>query len=367
MTVTTTVLPASRPRPARSVANRASSSSPVVAAPVWSTATSRSASPSRARPTSAPLATTSAASDSGWVEPQPSLMLVPSGSYGDGVARRRPGARRTSGATAEAAPLAQSTTTRMPVEVAPLEHLRPGGRCSRRRASGSADSRPDAVAGGGRGRGPSAARTRSSSSSTAASVASGSLSPPAAKSLTPLSAKGLCEAEMTAAGTAALRPSARPPPGVGRTPRSTTSAPSLASPADRAAWSSGPERRVSRPTRKDAGREGPGRGPPQGQDQLGAELGVGDSADAVGAEPDPTAGYRFEYWGALRAFLRPYFLLSFSRASRVRRPAFLRVARSSGSSSSERAGDARGAWRRPGPRRRRRRWWRRRRSPRSGW
>ena len=38
--------------------------------------------------------------------------------------------------------------------------------------------------------------------------------------------------------------------GVGRTPTSTTSAPSLASPADRAACSMGPDRRVSRPIRK---------------------------------------------------------------------------------------------------------------------
>ena len=43
------------------------------------------------------------------------------------------------------------------------------------------------------------------------------------------------------------------------------------------------------------------------------------------------AAYRFEYWGALRAFFRPYFLLSFSRASRVRRPARFSVGRSSGS------------------------------------
>ncbi len=31
-----------------------------------------------------------------------------------------------------------------------------------------------------------------------------------------------------------------------------------------------------------------------------------------------SAGYRLEYWGALRAFLSPYFRRSFSRASRRR-------------------------------------------------
>ncbi len=36
-------------------------------------------------------------------------------------------------------------------------------------------------------------------------------------------------------------------------------------------------------------------------------------------------------WGARRAALRPYFLRSFIRGSRVRKPAFLRVPRSSGS------------------------------------
>ena len=45
------------------------------------------------------------------------------------------------------------------------------------------------------------------------------------------------------------------------------------------------------------------------------------------------ADQRFEYCGALRAFLRPYFLLSLTRASRVRKPAFFSAGRSSASSS----------------------------------
>ena len=60
------------------------------------------------------------------------------------------------------------------------------------------------------------------------------------------------------------------------------------------------------------------------------------------------AHQRFEYWGAFRAFFRPYFLRSVARGSRVRKPAFLRPGRSSGSTSM-RARARRDAGRRPGP------------------
>ena len=43
--------------------------------------------------------------------------------------------------------------------------------------------------------------------------------------------------------------------------------------------------------------------------------------------PMPTAGQRLLYWGALRAFLSPYFLRSTTRGSRVRNPAFFRSGR----------------------------------------
>src|ERR1700677_3070991 len=83
----------------------------------------------------------------------------------------------------------------------------------------------------------------------AASMSALSLAPPAANSLMPLSANGLWEAEMTTAGRSRVADS-QASVGVGATPTSITSAPSLASPADSAACSMGPERRVSRPTRK---------------------------------------------------------------------------------------------------------------------
>ena len=85
----------------------------------------------------------------------------------------------------------------------------------------------------------------------------------------------------------------------------------------------------------------PGDGAPEGQDELRGQLGVGTAPDAVGAEPGAgTPGYRFEYWGALRAFFRPYFLDSFSRASRVRKPAFLSAAAELGVELAQGPGDA---------------------------
>src|SRR5215469_3009016 len=44
-------------------------------------------------------------------------------------------------------------------------------------------------------------------------------------------------------------------------------------------------------------------------------------------------GQRLEYWGALRAFFRPAFLRSVTRASLVRKPARLSVGRLSGSTA----------------------------------
>ena len=54
----------------------------------------------------------------------------------------------------------------------------------------------------------------------------------------------------------------------------------------------------------------------------------------------PRGDQRLEYCGALRAFFRPYFLLSFSRASRVRRPAFFSAAAELGVHLDQAAGDA---------------------------
>ena len=63
----------------------------------------------------------------------------------------------------------------------------------------------------------------------------------------PLSPNGLCEADTMAAGESVVADH-QATAGVGTTPRDTTSAPSAARPALSAASSSGPDRRVSRPT-----------------------------------------------------------------------------------------------------------------------
>ena len=113
MTVTATVLPARRPRSARSSAKRARSTSPSTMVPVWSTAMTRSASPSNASPRSAWCSTTARDSCVGSVDPHRSLMFAPSGLSCSAVTRA-PRSASTHGAISLAAPLAQSMTMRRP-------------------------------------------------------------------------------------------------------------------------------------------------------------------------------------------------------------------------------------------------------------
>ena len=90
-----------------------------------------------------------------------------------------------------------------------------------------------------------------------------------------------------------------------------------------------------RPVGPVAFREHACRGRGHGERQLrGEQLAVGQSADAVRTEQAAhVCGQRLLYCGALRAFLRPYFLRSVARASRVRKPARLSDGRSSASTS----------------------------------
>ena len=107
---------------------------------------------------------------------------------------------------------------------------------------------------------------------------------PAANSLMPLSANGLCDAEITAPATPSAAAS-HATAGVGTTPSSATSTPSAASPATSAASSSGPERRVSRPTTNARRRRAPGPRPARSAStELRRQLDVGDPAHAVGPE-----------------------------------------------------------------------------------
>ena len=140
-----------------------------------------------------------------------SLMLTPSGSAAV-ISCSMPSCAKTSGATVEAAPCAQSTSTRSDgtsIGVPPPPG-RPGRRSARRRPrAGATRPRPAPV-----GRAPASlisASTRSSSSSP-------SLKPSAPKSLMPLSGNGLCEAEMTTPRLAPCSRTSQAMPGVGSTP-----------------------------------------------------------------------------------------------------------------------------------------------------
>src|SRR3954452_5961545 len=86
------------------------------------------------------------------------------------------------------------------------------------------------------------------SASMRSSSASASLKPSGPNSLIPLSGNGLCEAESTAPMSARCSRTSTATPGVGSTPARSAIPPAEAMPAHSASSSSGPDRRVSRPT-----------------------------------------------------------------------------------------------------------------------
>ena len=88
MTVATMPPPRSRPERCQERAISARIWSPSISSPCSSDSSSRSASPSSAMPRSAPCSTTCAQRYSGTVEPQPLLMLNPSGADADRDHRR---------------------------------------------------------------------------------------------------------------------------------------------------------------------------------------------------------------------------------------------------------------------------------------
>ena len=100
----------------------------------------------------------------------------------------------------------------------------------------------------------------------------------------PLSWKGLCDAEITAAGWPSAADS-QATPGVGSTPTSATWAPSAMSPAASAASEQGARDPGVAADQEAVAAQDAGRGPAQGQDDFGGEIGVGDAADTVGTEP----------------------------------------------------------------------------------
>ena len=145
--------------------------------------------------------------------------------------------------------------------------------------------------------------------------------------------------------------------GVGSTPSSSTSTPSLRHAGrERRFEQVGPTPRVSRPTRQPRRAEHPRRGAAERAGRARGQLGVGDAAHAVGAEAqvmrrrgDRARRQRFEYCGALRAFLRPYFLrLLLAGVTGQEAGPLERRAQSRGRARRAR-GRCRGAGRRPGP------------------
>ena len=181
-----------------------------------------------------------------------------------------PSARSTRRRGRRAAPLAQSTTTRSPssaapsiepsTDVGPPLHLRRSRRrrC-RRRPRCAAAARPG-VAEEGR-----------SSASRAASTSSDSFVPPAVKSLTPLSAKELCDAEITAPATPSAAAS-QATAGVGTTP-SVVDVDALGrEPGDAAPPRAGARTPGVAPDDEPLAAEHPSGRPPEREHELGGEV-----------------------------------------------------------------------------------------------
>ena len=307
--------------------------SPSTTSPSASTARQRSASPSWAMPTSAPCASTALASGSRWVEPTPSLMLRPSGSAPMTVTVRR---RRGTSRARRRLPRRARSRGRRAGRRGGAAASRAGGRRSgpRRRRTGGC---------GRRRRRWAAASARPSRASMRSSTSSGSLAPPRGEELDAVvgrrvvrcrdhdaevgvdvgdqerGGRGRDDAGVEHVDARATR--ARPrrrrrgtrPRRAGRARRRRSGAcPRRASSSAVRPWPRTTAAAWARPSARSAVRAA-----------------VGQPPDPVRAEErgmrSERADQRFENCGALRAFLRPAFLRSMTRASRVRKPAFFRV------------------------------------------
>ena len=307
MTVTTTVLPASWPRSARSRANRASSSSPLATAPVVVDGHQPVGVAVESQAQVGPVLDHRLGQRPGWVDPQPSLMLVPSGSQ-PMATTSAPSRSKTLAASGRRRAVGAVHHQPQAVEAPTVEQRGQVARRSRRRRRGSAASAAHPVPLEALGSLAAGSRIRSSSSSMAASSSTAELGAPGGEELDAVVAEGVVGGGDDGGGHVPGRPTARPAPGWGARPRR---------PRRRPRWPGRPRGRPGAwgPTGGCPGR--PGRSAaasiraaarPEGEDQLGGQIGVGDAPDAVGAEPGSATGYRLEYWGALRAFFRPYFL-----------------------------------------------------------
>ncbi len=180
----------------------------------------RSASPSNAMPTWAFCRFISAHICSGWTEPHPRLMLVPSGlQLIENTCA--PSSDSTLGATLYVAPLAQSTTIFMPSNIIPLGIEVLTNSMYRPTASSIRNALPTLCAVGLMSSiSPDAMRF-----SIRSSISSGSLNPVLEKNLMPLSSYGLWDAEMTTPASALRLRVMSATAGVGIGPTSRTSTP----------------------------------------------------------------------------------------------------------------------------------------------
>ena len=170
-----------------------------------------------------------AARSSGWVEPQSALMFAPSGDASS-TSTVAPSARSAVGATRNAAPFPQSSTTCNPVRWRPSQRRRRARRRSRRARCGARSTRP-------RRRHRARARAgsppaRASSCSTCISTDSGNFRPPAREQLDAVVGERVVAGRDHRTRRAPLTGEAPRRPGVGSTPASTTSAPSAQMPGD---------------------------------------------------------------------------------------------------------------------------------------
>ena len=222
---------------------------------------------------------------------------------------------------------------RLPVEAATTER---GDEVGDVVGGGAEDGRAPARPSGPSGPSPAPASTRRrSSTSMRCSGRSVILRPPRANNFTPLSGYGLWLAEITTAKACRTTAPGTPPRASGARRRAPRPRPRCTGRRRVRLRAAAQATRVAPDDERPVGAQHSGGGAVEGGHELGCEIAIRDPANSVGAELQrhgaAQATQRFEYCGALRAFLRPYLRRSFSRASRLSSPAFFNVGRSSSS------------------------------------
>ena len=194
--------------------------------------------------------TTACWSDSGWVEPQPALMLRPVGLGVDHGRRRRRARRAPRGADRRRRAVGAVEHDAQAVEAAAVERRRHEvvGVARRRRRRRGRRCRPRRRPAGRRAGDRLALEPGELGLERVLDVVGRACARRRAKSLMPLSAKGLCEAEIIAAGARRRPRQAGDRRAWARRRGRPTSRPRTRGRRVSAAASSGPDRRVSRPT-----------------------------------------------------------------------------------------------------------------------